>query len=363
MAATDVKILLPRPIEVIHALPPEFRWEFTRRHPFYVGLATQFRIFPDMFEEPALGQMLTRVRAFLRLLGVTVDPPPPSASFADLMGDASISRGWLDGSIAPVTMRGMAMALTGLPPDAKALIIEALSNSMGGEDSVNQAILDLHAASHPALDSHPGEMIVGINLHAPLTAIKTAVGTLVGDAKKRRNIPETRRRFDNLSDKVEAWDLREGWTNGSYDIERELSFEQIGQTMNSPASTAFDRYREAFYLVTGFDYSFNNWCLAFMTEKLSGLGVEECLQRRRNRGASDKSDDQAVEAADEQIGADPVLETGAAFAVVTDVATLIARGFDDSHISKELDVPQNLVSYLRGRNPLIPSPQSRRRPK
>lgn len=122
--------IIPRPKAVLDSLPVDYRWEFTRRHPYYLLFwepAHKFYLNPDGTElESLLGQAAVTV---LQAVGVAGDPIAPGAGSEELELSA-ISKAWWKGAHWPMTFRGLTGAmLMGLPPESRAAIGQLLVQS------------------------------------------------------------------------------------------------------------------------------------------------------------------------------------------------------------------------------------------
>lgn len=82
--------------EFLHDLPVKYRWEFTRRHPYYLScweLAKAYR-HSTASDDPQLKTL--RHWAFLMLgyIGVTGEPVDPTTPFEDLDADVEVDPGF-----------------------------------------------------------------------------------------------------------------------------------------------------------------------------------------------------------------------------------------------------------------------------
>lgn len=362
----DVPGLLKRPVQMLQNLPVEYRWQFTRRHPYYLTFwasAHRFYAGPATDQSP----MAKAAVAVLLAIGVTGDPPPPSCG-PEALQAAQLATAWLGGAVAPVTYRAMAgNLLQGLPAAAQRLVGEALIKSadLGAQDQHSRFDLMLNLMTHqdPSLDTISNRPMVGINVNASQRAILEAIDELVGDWKKRQGITEHRRRDEMFDDYLSAWDLREGWVDDHYEIERELSFHEIAKRTGVPVRTAANRYSSAFRLVAGHEYSFRNWWLLFAVEKVFTRFGPQTLRRRRivtggGSGSAKTVPESVLRPKSDAPGgflssiAGPD-DWGAADDFM-DVEALIARGRTDNQILDELqfDDPKKgleLIEYLRSR--------------
>ena len=265
-------------MEVVKQLPVEFRWEFTRRHPYYLQFWQPAR---EFHEQPSTDEAIHALQEAASVILVAVNvaqnvsPPDPRNEFAMLGADV-IGSAWEGGAVAPAMIRTLAhMLLLMLPKDERAQLGRLFNESAQYETS-NQAQM---AAFHQRLASLPGDIwksfpdvpIVSINLQVPQRAIAEAIETLVRRWKQEQGITETRRRDDKLDEYLAVWDLREGWVDGAYDGTREKQFLEIAKQLHVPLPTLRSRYQAAFKILTGHDYQPELWIRLFGPIKLSRL--------------------------------------------------------------------------------------------
>jgi hypothetical protein len=258
--------LLPRPLQALMALPLAYRWEFTRRHPYYLKYweaAAKFHSNPSddstqrLFEQVAV-QILAGIG-----ISQSVAPINPKAG-VDAFESTTLGAAWAGGAVAPATFRTLAgMLLVALPPPQRAELGRLLTESSeyDSRDSRQMAgIYDRFAnLIDPVWSGFPAAPVLSINLQMPQRAISEAVEQLVRQWKDERGIPERRRRDDRLDDYLAVWDLRDGWLDGEYFGSREKTFQAIGQALHIPVPTATGRYGSAFRLIAGHEYTPALW--------------------------------------------------------------------------------------------------------
>lgn len=112
--------IIPRPPAQLMDLPVNLRWEVSRRHPYYLRFWHQARqLHRQPASDPQQRALEQTAVLLLQVIGVSGDPPSPAAGTQDL-GTRSLSRGWQNGVVAPVTFRGLAgMLLADLPAEAR----------------------------------------------------------------------------------------------------------------------------------------------------------------------------------------------------------------------------------------------------
>jgi hypothetical protein len=201
------------------------------------------------------------------------------------------------------------------------------------------------------LDELPNRPFLGVNVFAPLRAIKDGITAIVNEWKQSLNIPQQRRRPDKLHKYLQVWDLREGWADGEYDPSRELPFRGISLRLGESVATVADRHRSAFELLSGHAYNTLRWARLFIVPKLAGAYRQMCLSRRqtvppersrsvktvpeaRLTGSGDAYDSGLVAAFASQS------EAADASEIVNDILSLIEQRFNDEAILRRIE-PDN----------------------
>jgi hypothetical protein len=351
-------------------LPMAYRWEVTRRHPYYLRFwEAAHRGHCGPRGDPT--QRAQEEAAVLILLGIGVcgDPPSPGSD-PESLGAGTLSQAWEAGAVAPVTFRGLInMLLVGLPPEARKEIGAFLFASAAPvEDAKAQRyefLTGLQRLRHPWLDAFPSGPVVGINLNAPQRVITAAVEQLVRQWKDERGIGERRRRDDKLEDYLVAWDLREGWSGHQYDGSRERSLREIAGQLGIPLSTAANRYRAAFRLIVGWDYSPPLWGRLLGFLKLSAWVDPAALPKRAGgrpvRNRQPRLVPEAVVQPRHREGSSSILDLCVTSAtetalvdLVLDIQELLARGHSNDQIAAKLELagPRavEMVDYFRHRH-------------
>ena len=357
--------LLIRPMEVVKQLPVEFRWEFTRRHPYYLQFWQPAR---EFHEQPSTDEAIRALQeaASLILSAVNVaeneSPPDPRHDFAMLGADV-IGSAWEGGAIAPAMIQTLAlMLLLALPKEGRAQLGRLLTESAACESSDRAQMGSFHQrlASLPGdvWKSFPDAPIVSINLQAPQRAIAEAIETLVRRWKQEQGISETRRRDDKLDEYLAVWDLREGWADGTYDGTREKQFHEIAEQLRVPLPTIQSRYQAAFKILTGHDYQPELWIRLFGPIKLSRVndpnGNSRLARYRPWRKRNRRPVSESVLLPGRRDGDDPRFLERAGITpsdiglieLQLDVQDLIKRGQTDDQIRQTLDADRELPHEL-----------------
>ena len=273
-----------RPPNQLHDLPVQYRWEASRRHPYYLVFWSQALLYRqgELGDHPA--QQLLRQAAMVMLgsIGVTGEPVNPGTSFEKL--DAcKPDPAFLSGAVQPMTLRLVATmlinALPAVPSERFGNILRvsaADEYAMEGDDVDRslqrwQALSHLSRISSPALDSCPDIPLFYIHLGASQRTIVQDVEQQVRRWKQRRGISERRVHTKKLQSYLDVWDRREGWTGYCYQRSREQSFIEISKEMKHKQSTVVNRYRSAFQMITGHEFLPDLWRRIFGPLKFSEL--------------------------------------------------------------------------------------------
>jgi hypothetical protein len=365
----EFQIIVRRPSEVINRLSPPQQWEVTRRHPYYL-LFWEWASAVNEGESEA--DQLLRQAAHLILMAINfVGPPqPPSKSAADL-GITAQSGAYREGAVSRVTLRSLVAILVSplFPSETKRTIADLLSQSCDIDagtpsETAYALIRNVSQGAHPHFDDWLPELIVAINPQAPGRAAASAVEQIIRSYKEEREIPEQRRREDKIDDYLTIWDLREGWTNGGYEVEREMRLKEIGRELKLPISTVENRYRAAFRQIVGHDYSAALWDRVMGSPKLCGLFgalprasmMRPRLNRRQHEvpaSALDRSDPAEGRLVSILEARCPAFGNLEQLELMSDIRDLIDLGRTNEQIVQELELQSSqafdLIEYVRGR--------------
>jgi hypothetical protein len=359
-----------RPNPVLNSLPVDSRWEYTRRHPYYLLFWEQAHKHWQNPAKEGAEKLLGEVALLkLQLIGVASDPPSPGTKFEEL--DANpLSRAWLEGAISAMTFRGLVGAmLKELPPESRTAIGNLLTESASGEEGGippgYKAMSDFMALKGPSLDKTPVAPIIGINVDAPLRTILQAVELKVKEWKAQLGITEHRHRDDKLPDYLQVWDLREGWTGNGYDRRKEKTFSEIAHELGESLPTVVNRYRAAFRYITGHDYRPDLWARLFgvfkTSEIISSQAPKRALRRRWNSPKKREVPETVVAPQRPKDHRGSFLENMAVVQgmrqsaeLIIDVQTLLDKGYDSQRIADELEIAEpeaiDVIEYLHRRH-------------
>jgi hypothetical protein len=237
-------------------VPLNYRWEFTRRHPYYLLLWRQARGYHQ--NEFAAGTQESEdglvAMYVLGMIGVTGEPADPKDSFEQLGG---LDPAFLSGSVQPMTIRNnLIMLISSLPRAELEVLRTVLEGALNPDFATpgdtdlrvqkRQAIDFLLQCSSPLLDSYPDAPLYYIHLHASQNRIVQDLEVFIRRWKEQRGIPEHRTPITKFPEYLKVWDLREGWNDGSYEMGAEKSLSEVASELKQPKSSVANSYRAAF---------------------------------------------------------------------------------------------------------------------
>lgn len=378
------KTLRFRPVGWINQLPVKYRWEFTKRHPYYLTFWKLVHLNHSNQLQGEVQQLLGRIATLVLLnIGVSGDPPPPDAG-EEALQTRQIGKAYLAGAVAPMTYRAMAGMM--MKDCSKPTLIK-LANYLAYQAGCESSELHLdHMAKlmkddDSELDRIPNRPILGINLEAPQRAIVEAVNQQVKQWKNEQGIKERRRRAEKLPAYLKVWDQREGWAGDRYDIKKERSFVDIARKTGQKQSTVVNQYLSAFKLISGHEYSFENWARLFIVEKMYDLQAQSALRRRvverREKGMSvtpipagfvdrvTKDEDGRPDRSGLMANVADKIDHIDDADTIMDIECMIEKGCCNDEIAKKLEIPldqiDDLVDYVRGRVNEGPQPAKQSR--
>jgi hypothetical protein len=359
--------LIARSPEILMELPVEYRWEFTRRHPYYLAWwESAHKTYVNQerdSDQPDFG--LFAVKA-LQTIGVTADPPDPGKGH-DELDPADLAGVWKSGAVSPVTFRGLAQLLTQLPPETLERVGQILVNSTqydsGDPETKFKLISQIQELSDPVLDLMLNGPILTVNVKAPQRTIVAGVEELTRKWKEQRHIPEHRRHDKKLPEYLKVWDRREGWAGDHYDPSQETMLHEIAEELSLTVSTVRTRYQSAFRFIVGHDYRPELWMRLFGVFKISTLFDPVALPRLATRRpvrtrqkrdipesvlAPQQQDDELPDIIANQPAPQGEFEEAE---LVFDIHSLISQGRSDAEIQTELELKNTqLVEYFRLRH-------------
>jgi DNA-binding CsgD family transcriptional regulator len=362
--------IIPRPPFQLRSLPIRYRWEVTRRHPYYQIWWKTARAHHrnEPVTHPAESLLRQAAIAILPVIGVTGEPPDPANEFAQLEAD-KLAPAWLSGAVHPITLRGMAAAvMAGLPKDTLAFLgmtfLEAACDDKEDELPCRyQAMLALVTSDKPGLETYPDEPFVSINPAASARQISEAVSALLKQWKKERDLTDRRDRADKYPDYLRVWDLREGWTGATYDRTAERKLKEIAHQFRLDVSTVNNHYRSAFELIVGYPYSPELWYRTFASLKLVELALQgppRVSHRRPLKSPTRRPVPETVLTKGDEVnrGDGPVSSAAATGGdqdvteMIADIHALFKQGITDEEVAERLGLSREAIpaiAYLRER--------------
>lgn len=364
-----------RPPQQLHDLPVKFRWEATRRHPYYLTFwqnALRYRS-GDGGAEPAERMLLWAAHLMLATIGAFGSPINPGTNFEDL-DDGSLDPAFLSGSIQPISMRAIAtMFMRNMPPAELAVIGAFFMNAgsseyaLEGDDDEQSlqkldAIMRLDSLPSPSLDSCADIPLFYMHPGASQRTISQDIESHVRRWKARLGIGERRVHTKKLTKYLEVWDLREGWNGAEYNVRDEHSFREIGERLRKSTSTVAERHREAFRMITGHSFSPALWMRLMAPLKRSELFQDAAsilsapMRNRMSSPVRRPVPDSVVSPVSNDAGAATVVEAESLYYddqestdQRLDIESMLGRGLEDHDIAKRLDCDIETVEYFRDR--------------
>jgi hypothetical protein len=360
--------LFPRPPHQLASLPVRYRWEVTRRHPYYT---CHWRYAREYYRQnleltPAEAQLASINAQLLALIGVAGPLPNPDTDFENL-GEAELQPGWLSGSVRPLSLRGMASLLIASAPAPVLKYLGTVIFQASTEDKPDalprreQALLDLARADIKDLNLQLEEPYVAINPTASIGQLNKDLAQLLSEWKAQRDLGNQRDRSDKYEQYLKVWDLREGWQAGTYDSSRELKLKEIARVLKQPISNVANHYRNGFELITGLSYNPSLWAKMMAVIKFTwrpetagdSAQIGPVTKRRPLKSPTRRPvPDSVVAAPDDQSGglssnlpddADPIGD----WETYEDIGTLLRKGRDVEEILDELELGPAWVPVIR----------------
>jgi hypothetical protein len=356
--------IVSRPKAVLDSLPVDYRWEFTRRHPYYLLFWEPAHKYYQNPNRTDLERLLEQAALMmLQAIGVTSDPIDPGADPEELELSA-IPKAWRNGALWPMTFRGLTGAmLKELPPESREAIGQLLVHSAHeGTDiqHVYRLFNEFSQLRDPSLDKMPTAPIIGVNVNAPMKTILEALEQQVQVWKDLAGITEHRRRDDKLPEYLKVWDLREGWEGDHYDIRKEKTLEDIANELRESFPTIANRYKSAFRYLIGHEYRPALWALVMGAFKTSRLLYPDHVSRCTGRRPWKSPGLRVVPETTLGAGHEPAEGHGGTFLertalvedmresaeLVMDLQDLLAKGWTDERIAAELELDHETLGDL-----------------
>ncbi|MCE9551919.1 MAG: hypothetical protein K8T91_00875 [Planctomycetes bacterium] len=364
-----MNLLVTRDPFQLRSLPLRFRWEFTRRHPYYQLAWQRAQPFYRGVAAPDELNQFFQLFAVMHLtaIGVSAEPPDPATAFENL-DQINLNPAWLSGAVHPVSLRGLAGVLIAFLGKESLRSLSEVFQLAAREDTderppskaeAHQSLLTLR---HSDLDAFPEEPYVSINPAASERQIVDSIKQLLRQWKSERQLGERRERADSYDKYLEVFDLREAWRDGRYERSEEMTLREVAHEVGRSLSTVGKQYRRAFELLMGQSYSPAVWYRTFGLIKLSDLNsnVPGRVSQHRPFSSPVRRDVPESRLASSHDPERPgLLESAIAMGggagvegIVENILRLIASGNTDEQILQELNLEENAtraIVFLRGR--------------
>ncbi|TWU39888.1 hypothetical protein Q31b_32030 [Novipirellula aureliae] len=368
--------MLRRPERHLDRLTVEFRWEVTRRHPVYLQLWQVHQASQEM-SPPGSWQELRQIEDVIsacNAIRVVSEPVDPALSFAEL--SAMDPSGLFHcNALQPITVK-MMLGLIGkhLSSDSLRQVAQSFTRLADGKDGAldtNEALIafaEIINSVEPEMEAvMPGPFYV-VSPVAPREQWQEDMARCQNYWREQLNLEPSRDRPRDYSNYLRAWDLSEGFGGGRYNRDGAKSFAEVGRVLSKDESTIRRWYHRAFFLITGHEFSNENWHSVMGFQQLSGfmgLTISPVCRERLKRANSQQHD---VDFSTVQQDAD-FLDTATAPLPAADLRVICARicqliedGLTDGEIIDQVEIefgPQqdldeaeicNAINYLRSRD-------------
>ncbi|MCC9608237.1 hypothetical protein LOC68_00990 [Blastopirellula sp. JC732] len=358
---------LPRPVGQLNSLPVELRWEVTRRHPFYISFWSAARDhFARVPNQSLQVQAVRQIAAgIVNAVGVTASVPDPRLSFEEL-DEATNRSSWLNRAITPVSCRGLLGRLLAILPPAEFLdVMSRITNAMQAEsDEISQryaGLLEMQSIEG-TLDFGGPEPLVSINPRLANGIIQRDLDNLLEEWRDRLEITVGRDRSDSIPDFLQVWDSREGWREGAYHSEEEHTLKEVAQLLDISESNANSRYRRAFELITGYEYSPTMWVRFMGIVKISQVSLKRLGRVARSRPLKERGPREVPESTLASSGDSRGVINGLSEQVVQDnieirdlmidISEWAEAGLTDAEIHDKLKISEDIsdvIQFIRTR--------------
>jgi len=257
--------LIPRPRRLIEHLPLQYQWEFTRRHAYYVMFwnVSEWDRFCAQLDLPLAEPLKDIARIILAQIGVGDSEIPPERSWDDIAPDDQWSA-WTTGAVSRVSIRDLAAQCSGnLSKDTLRSLsclfwkaAELDDQDLHGQYRLAKDIID---GEFPGFDEYLPDVLVSLKPSSTKDTITKAAMEILRSVREEAGLESSRSRTDKFDTYLRVWDLREGWANGAYDRSRIRKLKEIAVDTGLKLTTVRDHYKAAFRLITGLEYSPEDW--------------------------------------------------------------------------------------------------------
>jgi hypothetical protein len=272
-------MMLIRPDRHLERLTLQYRWEVTRRHPVYLLLWQTYQIMlthspPISWEQ--LRQSLDVINA-CNAIKMVSEPVDPSLSF-EALRDEDASPLFFSNALQPVSVKTILGVVAGAlsTPSLRRVadVFNALADGRDRIISVEEALVasrELLNSTDPEFSGLLSAPIYVISPVAPYEQLRADIAACQTHWRELLELKETRDRPRDHLNYLNAWDKCEGFFEGRYDRDLVRSLAQVGRELKKPESTIRRWYRKAFFLISGHEYSAENWRSLMGIQQVNGF--------------------------------------------------------------------------------------------
>lgn len=360
--------LISRDPDRLRPLSVSDRWEFTRRHPYYLLHWQSARDAADNLQGSSENGLLS-VATLAVALGWRGEYPPPGVTGDEIRQQAEREGVVFAADLScafPVTFRTLLSHIVNLPEELREKLAHILRDGIQGAteigDDDSAKTWWRRRAAEAIQDPRLDEMVRGliaVSPDAPLRGIDEDVKSIVKHWEEGG--VQVRRREEKFRDYLAVWDLLEGWTGDTYEATAEKRLRDVAQIRKQEVATIQNQHKSAFRYITGQEYTPELWSILFLPVKQCSRlaswrkskprtnSVDSIPETRlRNRttpdgweaGAGILSNTPDPQSGDPQAWAEMAM----------DIKTLLEKGRTREEISTDLECPQALIDYFCDRS-------------
>lgn len=350
-----------RPPFHLDRLMPEFKWEVTRRHPWYIQLWEAWLVKHSQGNDLEFlsSALYGLARAVLQISNEQLIDPASDFDQLDGFGSPELGRKALERPTLRqlVVMLGNALSADSLNVVSEILAKIAASKCAGKHEEVLKWYGILAKCTDATdLDCFPPYPLYRISPVAPRDTWQKDVAEIQADWRRELELETRRDRSKSYPDYLRVWDLREGWFNGEYVSSRTTRLSEIAETLNESMSTVRNWYRSAFQLIFGHSITKDLWDSSMGEYQVSkAVGGHSALSLERTLRAA-QSNPQMVNESSLTGGSGDFIESvpaGEAFDSQTAtqrIIELIEEGSSNEEIREDLGLGPSIIEaidYLR----------------
>lgn len=294
-------MILVRPEHHLERLTFRFKWEVTRRHPVYLQLWQVYQTLPQV-DPPVTWEEFRQepdIVGAYDAIKIHAEPHDPSLSFEQLSREDGTSLFFRD-ALQPIKVKQiLAVLAKWLPAESLRQVAADFQVIADGKDGVAEVSDALEAAASMAhsVDSVMEAMIDApfyvVSPIAPREQMQADLVACQNHWRERLNLDATRDRAGDYINYLQAWDACEGFNEGRYHRDRVQSFAAASQILGEPAETIRRWYQRAFFLITGHEFSNENWHAAMGAQQISeffGISVSPVSRARLRRSLPENNE-------------------------------------------------------------------------